>query len=69
MAGRDAIIEKVREITERVAGDAGLEVVASRCWAEAEAVVAHFHRQTGRRHCTPIASYLASRAPFWTSRT
>ena len=27
MAGRDAIIEKVQEITERVAGDAGLEVV------------------------------------------
>ena len=27
MAGRDAIIGKVQEITERVAGDAGLEVV------------------------------------------
>ena len=27
MAARDAIIEKVQEITERVAGDAGLEVV------------------------------------------
>ena len=27
MASRDAIIEKVQEITERVAGDAGLEVV------------------------------------------